>query len=545
MSAGAASPTPGRPLSFGTQGLLLLAAIVVLYLPWLGAAPLFDVDEGAFSEATRFMVASGDWMFTYLNGQPRFDKPILVYWLQATSVTLFGVNEFAFRLPSALAAIVWCLVVARFAARHAPADVRPDSQVGALAGWVAATALGVMVIGRAATADALLNMLFALALADAWRWLDSQQRPEDQHDRNALRRLYLWIGLGVLCKGPIGVLVPVAAAFLYSAVSRQWPAFWRAAFYWPGWLIFIAVVLPWYAYAFAIHGRAFWEGFFLKHNVQRFGGTLEGHGGSLVYYVVVLPLLLLPWTGVFVGALRRIRLDWATPVCRFLWVWSLFVIGFFSLSGTKLPHYVLYGSTPLFILCAWHAARINSRWVLLAPALMLGLIVAAPLLVDAVVERMTDPRAGFHVAQLSAAAESAGLRYFGVTIALTLGWLVYLALRRDAPVARQLAVGAAAVALSVTAAVSPWAGDLLAGPVKRAALLAKSRPETAVQWNFHVPSFSVYRQQPTVARPPKAGELAITRIDRLPPGLQADELFRERGVLLLKLREDAPVPPPR
>jgi hypothetical protein len=61
-------------------------------------------------------------------------------------------------------------------------------------------------------------------------------------------------------------------------------------------------------------------------------------------------------------------------------------------------------------------------------------------------------------------------------------------------------------------------------------------PETVVQWNFHVPSFSVYRQQPTVARQPKPGELAITRADRLPPDAPVEILYRERGVVLLRFK---------
>src|SRR4051812_39793088 len=73
----------------------------------LGSAPLFDVDEGAFSQATLEMFQRGDFLSTYLNGEPRYDKPILVYWLQAAGVALLGPTEWAFRLPSALCATAW------------------------------------------------------------------------------------------------------------------------------------------------------------------------------------------------------------------------------------------------------------------------------------------------------------------------------------------------------------------------------------------------------------------------------------------------------
>src|SRR5688572_32552233 len=91
-----------RPLA-----ALTIAAVFASFFLCLGSAPLFDVDEGAFSQATLEMFQRGDFLSTTLNGEPRYDKPILVYWLQAASVVLLGVNEWAFRLPSAICATLW------------------------------------------------------------------------------------------------------------------------------------------------------------------------------------------------------------------------------------------------------------------------------------------------------------------------------------------------------------------------------------------------------------------------------------------------------
>jgi 4-amino-4-deoxy-L-arabinose transferase-like glycosyltransferase len=535
MNADSAAARPSAGIAPRTQVLLLAALIALLYLPLLGAAPLIDVDEGAFSEATRYMLASGDWMSTTLNGVPRFDKPILIYWLQALSVSLFGVNEFAFRLPSALAALGWCLVVGRFAATYAPqvAGSTRDLRAGLLAAWIAATSLGVLIIGRAATADALLNLLLACAMADLWRFLATD-------DKRALWRLYFWVGLGVLTKGPIAILVPAAAAGLYGLTSGMTWRVVRAGFNPVGWSIFIAVVLPWYAYSFAVHGQDFWNGFFVRHNINRFGGTLEGHSGSLFYYVLVLPLIVLPWTGVLIGALRRLRSDVQQPVRRFLWLWSLFVIGFFSLSGTKLPHYVLYGTTPLFVLLAWHAQDLRRwSWALIVPTLVLIVLPALPHIVDIAADRL--PERDFYAIQMSEALPLAGNGYFVIAVGALALWLALLAAtaRSSATAAQgtlRLAAGAGLTTVVLVGAVSPWVGELLAGPVKRAGLKAHGMPDTVVQWNFHVPSFSVYRQQPTVARPPQPGELAITRADRLPPDAPVEILYRERGVVLLRYR---------
>ena len=91
--------------------------LCLAYLASLGAAPLFDVDEGAFAEASREMLANHDWGHTTLNGADRFDKPILVYWLQAASMAVFGINEWAVRLPSALCALSTAWVVGLYGAR--------------------------------------------------------------------------------------------------------------------------------------------------------------------------------------------------------------------------------------------------------------------------------------------------------------------------------------------------------------------------------------------------------------------------------------------
>src|SRR5437660_5064568 len=105
----------------GTRWLAVLAVVASFY--WmLGAAPLFDVDEGAFSQATLEMFQRGDFLSTYLNGEPRYDKPILVYWLQALAVTLLGPSEWAFRLPSALCATGWAWLTYLFTRRYYGVD---------------------------------------------------------------------------------------------------------------------------------------------------------------------------------------------------------------------------------------------------------------------------------------------------------------------------------------------------------------------------------------------------------------------------------------
>ncbi len=503
----------------------LLLVCTLLLLPTLGLYPLFDVDEGAFSEATREMLQSGDWLSTTLNGAPRFDKPILIYWLQALSVQALGLNEFALRLPSALAALAWILAIARFAAP------RMGESTGLLAAWIAASSLGVMAMGRAATADALLNALIAVTMFDLWRHLESGARP-------ALRRSYLWMALGVLTKGPIAILIPLAVSLAYCAWARRWRDWTRAIFDPLGWVILVAVAAPWYLAQLVIHGQDFIDGFLVRHNLDRFHGTLEGHGGGLGYYLLVGPLLLLPWSGMLWQLLKRTRQDWSDPLPRFLMIWFAFVFTFFSLSGTKLPHYLLYGMTPVFLLLARRVepagTSANLLWL---PCALLLLLPAIPALVQWWSAGAIDPRASFYVAQAQRATEIASISYYLITLGTAAAALAILAYRGTSVPRRAVALSAL-LAASLGMGFVPWLGELLNGPIKHAAQKTVALTGTVVQWDITAPSFSVYRRQVTPARPPEPGDLAITRTDRLDPKAPVDVIFREGGVALVRRHQE-------
>lgn len=493
---------------------------LVLFLLNLGGAPLFDVDEGAFSEATREMFVRHDFLSTWLNGDPRFDKPILIYWCQAVFMWLLGPNEWAFRLPSALAASTWCFAAGHFAWQ------RFGRQAGLLACGIAATCIGVHIIGRAATADALLNMLLALALLDGWRHLESGRRAP-------LLRSYVWIGLGVLTKGPVALLVPGASTLIYCLTAGRVRDWLRSVFDPVGWIILLVITVPWYAAQLSIHGQAFIDGFILKHNLQRFSGPLEGHSGSMFYYLLMIPGLLLPWLSWLVASARQAPADWSHPLRRFLWIWFLFVTAFFSLSGTKLPHYALYGCTPLFILMAIHRDRVRNVWLAILPALVLLIaFIALPALLEQAVSQswVKNP---FYLAQLSRLPDAIPAAYLALTSAALVIALLLSRWKQD------LAIKALAIAcvqtMLLALAVAPLLGDLLQGPVKRAGLIARNYTEPGVQWNFHSPSFSVYRQQVTPPRQAQSGQIALTRVDRLPADKPVEILFREGGVLLVRL----------
>ena len=511
--------------SFTSQralAVLALAAVLGSFFFLLGRAPLFDVDEGAFSQATLEMFQRGDYLSTYLNGRPRYDKPILVYWLQAAAVALFGVSEFAFRLPSALCASLWALLTFLFARRYF------GLERALLAAAMLATSLGVYVIGRAATADALLNILIAASMFGAWLHLDTGRR-------GWLYATFAAIGLGFLAKGPVAILVPLAVTLLFCLLRRDFKTWARAVFDWRGLLLFAVIALPWYAVIFAKEGWAFFEGFFLRHNVSRFGGPLHGHAGSLVYYFPIVLAWTLPFTALLVPVALRLRTIWRDDVQLYLLLWFGFVFVFFSLSGTKLPHYVLYGITGLVLLMAAYAHEVGSRfWALLPPLVFFIALLLLPWAAKLVLPHVPDT---YYREVLAGADAYFSAGYFGFIAAAAVVTVIAMLERRVA-VPFKLAVTGLVSVLALSAFVVPVGAGLQQEPIKEAARLCRELDLSPILWRLNAPSFSVYRGQPTEDREPRSGDVVLTRAQRLAelPGHGYEVLYAKNGIALVRIQ---------
>jgi len=519
-----------RILASPRLGLTLVTAVLLLTFFWgLGGPPLYDLDEGAFTEATREMIASGNYITPHKDGEPRYDKPVLIYWLQAASVRLLGLNELALRLPSALAASAWVLALWGFV------RARLDTPTATVAALTMALSLQVSIIAKAAVADAVLNLFIALTFFEIYRYsLKPRGAP-------ALRA-YLWMGLGFLTKGPVAVFFPVVVSLMFFLSRGEGRALWRATLMPLGWLIFLAVAGPWYLAVYLDSGPGFFESFFLKHNAGRFGGAIHGHSGSLFYYFLVLPLILLPFTGWFLRLLPTLRAGWADPLDRFLWLWFLAVFVFFSFSGTKLPHYMLYGATPLFILMARHRELLASGWLAFAPALgFLALLVIVPDALPLIPLQEDRPHQAAMLAEGLRLLDMDYRMWTGIALVLALG----LALLGTGRIWQRLLLIGLVQTVVVYGALTPRVLEVLQGPVKEAGLLAKRLDLPTVVYRTSMPSFSVYREaitpQVTAERPPAVGELVFLRIDRLEslgqerPGLAQEVIFRRGPVALVRL----------
>lgn len=334
-----------------TALVLGLAALVILWD--LGGHDLWAPDEPYFGEGAREMVVDDEWLVPHVNGVVTTDKPPLFFWTIALLSLPGGeVTPWTARLPSALAALGTLLLVIRIGRRERGstrssdrAALRPAGsavRVAWLAPLVLSTTLMFWEKARWAQIDALLCFLIWVALSafESWRAGEARGLPAG---------LLFWLAaaLAVLAKGPVGLLLPLGIALVTLAVDRRLGA-WRRFAPFAGPILFAAVVGAWLAAATLWSGTDYsvW-GALEEHFVNRAVHGMH-HRQPPWYYLEVLPLHLLPWTGLVPGALL---LAWRrrTPIDRFLLVAVVFVVLFFSISTEKRDLYVL-PAVPAFAL---------------------------------------------------------------------------------------------------------------------------------------------------------------------------------------------------
>ena len=332
----------------------LIAGSVFLFFFRLGEAGLFDVDEAVFAEATREMVESRDFVTPMFNGAERFDKPIFFYWLMAGAYHIFGVNESAARSVSAVFATV--LVIFVFSMVRRIADLRWAT----LAGLLTLTSFEVIGLAHAAITDMVLMTFITGALLCFY--LGIRERDGRWH-----AGFYACTALAVLTKGPVGIVLPGAIVFFFLMARRRLLPGLKEM--WPirGALLFLLIAAPWYAVILSRHGMDYVQGFFLKHNLERFMQANSGHRGFAGYYLLVIFIGFFPWSLFLPRALwqswRERKETENSPAADFnffltIWIGVFFI--FFSISRTKLPNYVasLFPATAILV-SGWIARRLD------------------------------------------------------------------------------------------------------------------------------------------------------------------------------------------
>jgi 4-amino-4-deoxy-L-arabinose transferase-like glycosyltransferase len=369
--------------------LWLLCSVLAIRLGLSAVLPFADTTEPRYAEIARIMAETGDWITPWFDtGVPFWGKPPLSFWAQALSFKLFGVNEFAGRLPSWLAnAGIVYLVYATARSLHA----RADTDAARLSGlWAAViystTALGFISAGTVMT-DSFLVLATTLVIASLiirlqggsslWGWA-----------------FFIGLAVGLLAKGPLTLVLTGLPVFVWVALTRQWQILWQTLPWVRGTFLMLTLVLPWYILA-ELKTPGFLDYFIVGEHIKRFlvsdwPGDLYGDAHDFTRGTIWLYLLLasFPWGLIaLVGwgltrwrGTRTERQPWqpkSPGLTGLILAAALTPALFFTFSGNILWTYVLPGLPFLAVLTAGLLCATDGRFLpryALATALVIPVI---------------------------------------------------------------------------------------------------------------------------------------------------------------------------
>ncbi|HEY6765226.1 MAG TPA: glycosyltransferase family 39 protein [Candidatus Sulfotelmatobacter sp.] len=354
-----------------TDILVLIGVCGFLFFYGLANFGLIGADEPRYAQVAREMLARRDWITPVLGGQPWLEKPPLYYWQAMLMFAVFGVSDWAARLPSSIDATAMVAAIYVFFRRE-------HAAVATDAALICASCAGVIAYARAASMDMALAASFTVALLAWWVWRDGKKK-------SWLALFYLSLALGTLAKGPVAPLLAVLVIGAFAAFSGELRRLLETIWI-PGILLFCALALPWYV-AVQARNPSFFEQFILQHNLARFSKDLYHHRQPFWYYAPVTALAVVPWT-VFIIAtcikvFRKGSQDFGeiaprNSFRRFAFCWLVVPVLFFSISQSKLPGYILPAVPAGALLLAdylrrWQepaSPRPLSRWMIIFHALL-------------------------------------------------------------------------------------------------------------------------------------------------------------------------------
>jgi 4-amino-4-deoxy-L-arabinose transferase-like glycosyltransferase len=316
----------------------ILILVVVYALLWFGTLNyrhLIPSDEGRYAEIAREMLVTGDWVTPRYNGYKYFEKPPLQIWATATAFNIFGVGDWQARLWTALTGFLTIVFIGFTGARI----------YSSRAGWLAAVALASspmwVIGGHINSLDMGLSAFLVAALCSL---LLAQTSSNKTHSRNWMWACWAFMALATLSKGIIGIAIPGMVFAVYSITAWDWKI-WKRLRIISGSILFLAITAPWFV-LIAQRNPEFLEFFFIHEHLQRFTQTAHSRTGPIYFFLPLLLLGFLPWIAQVPEAIAQ---TWRERNREFssgwlLTCWFVVILGFFSISQSKLPGYII----PLF-----------------------------------------------------------------------------------------------------------------------------------------------------------------------------------------------------
>ena len=315
----------------GNVVFLIMVASLIFFLN-LNGWDLWNPDEPRYAQVAQEMRSGGEWILPHLNSEIYAEKPPLFFWLIAFfSFFTGGVDEVSARLPSAFSAL-GCILLTFFLGKRLF-----NQRAGFFAALVLLTSVGFFWLGRRANIDMALSFWVLLALTFFLLGLQSEKK-----SRFFYLIPYVFMGIGVLTKGPVGFLLPFLTIIVYLVVTKNFRHFKRLEIPW-GLLIFVLIIGAWLIPACIKGGEGYTKIILFKQNVGRFAEAWS-HARPFYYYLEVFPAGFIPWIVLLPGALlwgfskgqREHRLNFYFPLC-----WFLTIFIFFTLSACKRELYLL------------------------------------------------------------------------------------------------------------------------------------------------------------------------------------------------------------
>lgn len=346
--------------------LILLGAFMLFY--HLGTAALFEPDEGRNAEKARQMLLLNDWATPHINFVPALDKPVLFYQLIAISYKLFGVSEASARLPSALAALGSLLLICFFVKRFI------GFWQALWTGLILVTCLEFVLLSRIVILDMTLNFCITLSLCSFY-WgvhMDGERR------RASYLMMYAAAAIATAIKGPIGFLLPGMVICSYIVFSRKWALLAQMQLR-LGSGIFLFIVALWYGLG-ELRNPGYLRYFLWEENFLRYFTPHFKRSGPWYYFLGVLLVGFIPWTLMIPVAILDIKKQFHDDTTLFLLLWASLPILFFSVSNSKLPHYILPIYPPLAALTAVSLVKLLTetkrirKWLLALPWLTVAVL---------------------------------------------------------------------------------------------------------------------------------------------------------------------------
>ncbi len=323
--------------------LVILAAASILFFHSLGKVHLFDWDEINFAESAREMIATDNYMQVQINYEPFWEKPPLFFWMQVASMKVFGVNEFAARLPNAVCGILTLLVLFSLGRRlH-------NEQFAFW--WVliyAGTFLPHMYF-KSGIIDPWFNLFIFLGIYFLGSFLAAKE--ERKKIMKPLLLSALFTGLGILTKGPVAMMVVLLTYGLFLFFNRGKGLAALKHYLWWG-LAVIAVTMLWFGLEIAQHGWWFVNEF-ITYQLRLAKTEDAGHGGFLLYHFVVVLIGCFPASLLIFRYKNQIHENTRQQIFRKLMIASFIVIMVvFTIVKTKIVHYSSFTYLPIGYLAA-------------------------------------------------------------------------------------------------------------------------------------------------------------------------------------------------